>query len=174
MSNSFTILAMVSGFLLVALIVGYRTRIIDTLHVLRRGKNARDLFLKMRIITRQGNGSQTLGEASNTGTDAYLRYIDRQEADFVSTINPNKGQSVALVLGALPAFPVSNLELPARVVKVRPLGGNPAQFHTVVRFEKRLPLNNLFSVTSIASSLRVAYIRNRRIHDEAPRNTPGH
>jgi len=99
------------------------TRVVDTIHVLRRGTGARDLFLKMRIKFDE-----------NMDADAYLRYVDRHEADFVSSSHPVKGQRVTLVMGSLPAFPDTDVTIKAQVVKVRSLGGLPEKFLIVARF----------------------------------------
>ena len=110
------------------------TRILDTIHVLRRGASARDLFLKMRIKYRSSASSNDPESQSSKGVDAYLRYVDRHEADVVCTVKPTKGQRVTLLLGSLPGFPTKDLTVEAKVIKVRPIGGTPEKYLVVTRF----------------------------------------
>ena len=119
-----TMITMTIALAITALVIYVSwTRIVDTFHVLRRGAAARDLFLKMRI--------KVDGEP---GGDSYLRYVDRREADLVSTTSPTKGQRITLLMGFLSGFPDADLSLSGEVIKVRPLEGSPAKFLVVVKF----------------------------------------
>lgn len=90
-----------------------------------RSLAVRHLFLRVKV--KIGSELQT----------AFVRTLDVDGAVLVTSFAPIQGSSLELDLSSLPAFPAAQAILPAKIRRVKALGGQPSNYLLHVRFDKQ-------------------------------------